>query len=170
MFSFHQYGKAVKSLNESLNSRNGVHSATVLANSLLFATFEVLQKDFSKGSRHINGSLNYLCDLVHDGTMDNTIIFSSFVDVFARLAISASIFGGQRTRLLLDPFDWLSLHLQDDCEFNIEIAGHACLFSLSAMRLLEEPWQLGVHPLGEAVDNLNRERLAVLRETFTRVD
>lgn len=164
MFSFHQYGKAVQVLNESLKSRNDVHSATVLANSLLFATFEVLQKDFSKGARHINGSLNYLCDLVHYGTMDDSIVFSSFVDVFARLAISASIFGGQRTRLLLDPFEWLSSHLRDERKFTMEIAGHACLFSLSAMRLLEEPWQFGVGSLGEAIDDLNRERLAALRE------
>lgn len=138
-FSFHQYGKAVKKLNQRLSSRANVRSEMVLASSLLLATFEVLQKEFWKGSQHVNGSLNYLCDLVQGGGKDDSIVFSSFVDVFARLKISTSIFGGKQIKLLLDPFERLSTNLEEDCSFSMEVAGYSVLFCPPAMRYLEDP-------------------------------
>jgi hypothetical protein len=145
-FSFHQYGKAVKMLNRSLGPRGDVDSETILASSLLLATFEILQKEFMKGSQHVNGSLNYLCDLVQSGGKDDSVVFSSFVDVFARLTISTSIFGGKQTKVFLDPFEWLLTNLGHEREFSMEIAGYGVLFCLSAMRFLEDPWQIDPPP------------------------
>lgn len=137
-FGFSQYGRAIQILNGNVATSTRMNSEIVLATSLLFATFEVLHKEFSKGSQHINGSLNYLCDLVQTGRLQGGIVFSAFVDVFARLAISASIFGGQQTRLIMDPFAWLSAHTLDEKQFSMDLAGHVVLFCLAAMRFLED--------------------------------
>lgn len=160
-FSFHQYGKAVKKLNQKLGSPSDVDSETILASSLLLATFEILQKEFSKGSQHVNGSLNYLCDLVQSGGKDDSTVFSSFVDVFARLTISTSIFGGKETKVLMDPFEWLSMNLGYDYEFSMEIAGYGVLFCLSAMRFLEDPWQ--INPQWSPNDKYYYEQFQVFR-------
>ena len=161
-FSFHQYGKAVKMLNQSLGPRGDVSSETILASSLLLATFEILQKDFLKGSQHVNGSLNYLCDLVQNGGKDYNVVFSSFVDVFARLTISTSIFGGRQTKMFLDPFEWLATNLGHEHEFSMEIAGYGVLFCLSAMRFLEDPWQ--IDPQSMAIDDNYHEHCHADRE------
>ena len=160
-FSFDQYGKAVKILNRSLGSRGNVDSETILASSLLLATFEILQKEFMKGSQHVNGSLNYLCDLVQSRKDDN-VVFSSFVDVFARLTISTSIFGGKQTKVFLDPFEWLSTNLGYEREFSMETAGYGVLFCLSAMRFLEDPWQINSPP--RMIDENDDEHYQAYRE------
>ena len=137
-FGFRQYGKAVKILNHSLTIPTNMKSEVVLATSLLFATFEVLHKDFMKGSQHINASLNYMCHLVQAGAAHDDNVFAALVDVFARLAISASIFRGQRSKLSTDPFIWLTTHLNGTDEFSMAVAGYGVLFCLSAMRFLEQ--------------------------------
>ena len=141
IFGYGHYGKAVKILNESLASQNGMNAGLLLAGSLLFATFEVLLKEFSNGYSHINGSLNYLCDLISRSSGEQGPIFSSFVDVFARLAISASIFGDEPASLSLDPFAWLASNIHKPCESSLESAGHFVLFSLAAMRFLQHSSQ-----------------------------
>ena len=137
-FGFIQYGKAVKILNRSLTTPASVRSEVVLATSLLFATFEVLHKDFMKGSQHINASLNYMCHLVQAGGAHDGVVFAALVDVFARLTISASIFRGQRSDLSTDPFTWLTTHLTRSKGFSMAVAGYGVLFCLSAMRFLEQ--------------------------------
>lgn len=160
VFGFSQYGKAVKILNESLTSCIHVDSEMVLAAALLFATFEVIHKDFTKGSEHVDGSLNYLCELVQVGAIASGDVSSSFVDVFARLAISASIFGGPRTRLTVHPFAWLSSHLAVGRELSMDRVGHAVLFSLSAMRCLEDQ----MIPAKTASQSIDKGQLPEMRQ------
>ena len=142
-FGLQHYGKAVRILNEQLTSGNDVASSIVLASSMLFATFEIVQKDFAKGSRHVNGSLNYLCSILESGRADTSTlsasgVFSSIVDSFARLEISTSIFGGCRTNLCSNPFDWVSTNITLNMEFKtLDEAGNAMLLCLAAMRQLQ---------------------------------
>ena len=143
VFGLRHYNKALKLLNEKLSSNDKAAPTVVLAASLLFATFETLQKEYDRAMTHVYGSLNYLYEITEEAgpdgrNLESDNILPILVDVFERLEVSSSLFLDQRTRPGHDPFASLAAYLPRGIMFySTASASQTTLFCLSAMRHLQ---------------------------------
>ena len=166
VFGLQHYCKAVQALNKMLVSNNRVASCILLSASLLFATFEVEQREYGKASLHIDGSLNYLCGIANGnetGTGRPDEAFSDIFDAFLRLDVSSFIFSGIRTRLNYDAINSLTTHLYPGVGFESTFAAsQTLLFCLAAMRHLEVIY--GTDSFADLQDSVKSEARGLLKE------